>query len=557
VKTVMHQVRKDVRRHAPWLLAWAAVCILPLVALGIPADSISSRLAVNTIAPAVRVLLFAVLVALVVHEDPVVGSTAFWMTRPISGRALLAGKLVFVAMLLVLPAVSVDVAQVTSAGIGSRYVALAIPEITLNWVVYGACVLALASLTSTLSGMIGVALTVVVLASFLWWLPSLMARGPFLTLLKAFGSQDDSLSAISSLIATRTLVAFMVLSGAALCVASVQYHRRQLQLSWAILVAGLIGVLGLRSEWQWDLLAPPPSEVETAGLGARASVSIDSNGHFESQTIEQAGKAVEEKIVHCRVVVSGVELPLAGEVDAIDGSLRFDDGSRLAINGAERGNEFRSRWNPVALEALLGGVHFVNLASEGALTTAVLRLPAADCNRHADAPGHLTGTASLKLRSYRVAAELPLRPNAVYDRGLEHAAILAVMSNGGDFTVTIRERQLSLLLVPNPMLNRRWLFTRFNPNVLYVLRNKERREAFWPMQGMLFGVGWTFGAGMDESMMMQQYRSNIVSEPPLPHIDDAWTAGADLVRIEAETVGSVTKPVEVERFVITRDSARH
>ena len=48
-----------------------------------------------------EVLFSVVFIALVVQEHPLVGTTAFWMTRPISPRALLAAKLIFLCAAVV------------------------------------------------------------------------------------------------------------------------------------------------------------------------------------------------------------------------------------------------------------------------------------------------------------------------------------------------------------------------------------------------------------------------------------------------------------------------
>jgi hypothetical protein len=42
----------------------------------------------------------------------------------------------------------------------------------------------------------------------------------------------------------------------------------------------------------------------------------------------------------------------------------------------------------------------------------------------------------------------------------------------------------------------------------------------------------------------------VASGTALPRINDAWIAGADLVRIEAEDIAKITGPIDVAGFVI-------
>ena len=56
----------------------------------------------------VELLLRAAVVSKLIHSDSAVGSTAFWLSRPIPRTNLLASKAAFLAMLVVLPAAIVE-----------------------------------------------------------------------------------------------------------------------------------------------------------------------------------------------------------------------------------------------------------------------------------------------------------------------------------------------------------------------------------------------------------------------------------------------------------------
>jgi hypothetical protein len=127
------------------------------------------------------------------------------------------------------------------------------------------------------------------------------------------------------------------------------------------------------------------------------------------------------------------------------------------------------------------------------------------------------------------------------------ALITSVQNQDGNCMVLFDETAISLRSRraerPSPR-------SRVNPNILYVLRNRRRSEAVWPQNGTTVGFGWPSRTRVDETVIMSVYRSNVGSGPPLPRVDDAWLADADLLRIEAEPVGTVTRHVVESAFTI-------
>ena len=70
---------------------------------------------------------------------------------------------------------------------------------------------------------------------------------------------------------------------------------------------------------------------------------------------------------------------------------------------------------------------------------------------------------------------------------------------------------------------------------------------------MTFGFGWPWRMRIDDAMIMAGFRGNPGSGPRLPPIDEAWLADADLVRIEAEPLGTVERHVVTSDFMVPVD----
>src|SRR6202000_1816827 len=94
-----------------------------------PADRLLQMLftAINMLTPFLELLFLAVFVPFIIQEEPLVGTTAFWQTRPLSRLQLLRSKLLFILAVFVLPPLVVKTGVLAANGIAPRDIALAIP----------------------------------------------------------------------------------------------------------------------------------------------------------------------------------------------------------------------------------------------------------------------------------------------------------------------------------------------------------------------------------------------------------------------------------------------
>ena len=165
---ILHLVRKDFRRIRVILAIWYPILILSVVLdakidlfldgrgpaqeVGTP-SSAELNLAVFVLVGLLVVffdlLMRAAIVSKLVHDDATVGSTAFWLSRPITGGTLLASK----AILLALSMIPADIAvqMVTSSHLsGSPSIS---PQVFLMPVVSTAVFMMLAVVTPSLAQM--------------------------------------------------------------------------------------------------------------------------------------------------------------------------------------------------------------------------------------------------------------------------------------------------------------------------------------------------------------------------------------------------------------------
>lgn len=107
--SVLHILRKDFRHLHLLVGVWF---LLTVLATGVAVQFLNSlgpgRYDGNSglaflVLVAAETMVLATIVSKLVHDDSIVGSTAFWLSRPISKGVLLASKILFLGIAIVLP----------------------------------------------------------------------------------------------------------------------------------------------------------------------------------------------------------------------------------------------------------------------------------------------------------------------------------------------------------------------------------------------------------------------------------------------------------------------
>jgi hypothetical protein len=250
VKLIWHIARKDLRRMALPVSVWLALILVPTIAVRVAAPGIAGH-AGSTIdmwnaafsiwarlLEGVQLVIGCLLVGSLVLEDPLVGTTSFWSTRPIGSMRLLAAKIVaalvlfFVAPIVVLTPVwiassfgFVDLVQAgwdfaTRVG-GSFLIALMLASASRN--------LAQFLFGSILVGGIFAATTVIP-ASF-WQDAPMMVR------------------------ASREWLIMIGMLPAVAAILVHQYLTRRVVRTWFFVGGALLAIAVIRCAWPWDIRA--------------------------------------------------------------------------------------------------------------------------------------------------------------------------------------------------------------------------------------------------------------------------------------------------------------
>ena len=172
----LHLVANDFRYLRLYLSVWSGLVILQAVLIGAfpqhaPGEwrGIMSLSSLSWPLAILKLCLLTVIVSQLVQKDSTVGSTAFWLSRPISAKRLLAGKSIFLLVAVVLPVLVVEILLLSVRGVILEDTLRSIPQILFLQILPVAVAMMLASVTSSLPRLTFLGLIALVALPLLWF----------------------------------------------------------------------------------------------------------------------------------------------------------------------------------------------------------------------------------------------------------------------------------------------------------------------------------------------------------------------------------------------------
>ena len=283
MRFVGHLVNFDIRRNRWVMLGWIFITLGTVAAqalapfLGDRRDTLAFETAVS-LGWVAQILLGGLLIPLIVQTHTTIGTTAFWMTRPLPPGALAGSKLLLLGVLFVAVPALLDACVLTVYSVPPGPLALAVLEAALVRTAILAAVLCFAVLTRNLARFaiaIGaIAIGFVVLVN-LWVVASMMrAEDSFVSATLAVG--DTSwLSAPFMRDPTPGVLAMVGIIALGVFVVVRQYRTRETFRSVVVTTVGLV-VLGIVAQaWPWPLLAKRETLAEAGPVAGARLIAAD------------------------------------------------------------------------------------------------------------------------------------------------------------------------------------------------------------------------------------------------------------------------------------------
>jgi hypothetical protein len=499
----------------------------------------------TTLVPLLQTILLLVLVPLLLHEEPLVGTTAFWFTRPIDGGALFKSKMLFVVGLLIVPPLLTEVVVLAVHGAAALQVALAVPEILLEDGKFLVYVVVLAALTQTFaryallgaSFVIGFYLLFIVGAALAWYFD-------FPEFLKPAGGVNRADSAYVVSVLFFITIAVVILID--------QYRTRDSQRAWIRVGVAFLVYLALGYYWPREFLHHHQPRREAGIDTSKVGVAILTDPRFRrvSDTFRSRSTDEAKKSISGQLEISGLPAGYVAEPSKIMALLKFPDGKIVTHEGYEY-SRYERNWNRNVIEQSLVTSKILNADKPKGTQVTLLSVNDDLFGKYAAVAGVISAEVEFVVKRYEVTANLPLQPKARYDHGSKHAVITQVLKQTGGATVLLRESEVSLFFAGDRHHDEMSV-NLFGRAVIYILRNPEKAEALWPVQepGPGFEFLDLFQKRLRTTPLALRYSALTSNGQKLTELDDSWLAKAELVRIEEKEVGRFSKTIRLDGFLM-------
>jgi len=525
----VHLFLKDLRQTRLLTGVWFLLLLLELALSGIglfegdPKLQTVFGMICEFLAYAQPALLILLIVS-VIHAEPLVGTNAFWLTRPIGAGQLLWAKLLYVA-LLVTTSVGASIIVLAANGATLPELLLAVPEqILIKLALPTMIVAVLASFTSGF-GTFAIALVAATLGV------ALVASGigsakTFLEI-----AQPD----ISQSLLDSTHVAWRLLMVAGCAgILVYQYQTRRTMRSAVATVGLLLAVVMVQIFWNWDFMKRPFILDNQAGL-TPAEVTVG----IEAVTVVNSGVRKPKKQITSWLPITGAPPEYVLRIEEIDTKLFTASGEPVPT--LSRGTVTRGGYTLPATDAVtavLGGATLFNQPTTSTRPAGELfAVSDATFAEHSGTPLRLDTRFRMSAFRYEITAAMPPQIGERYDSGSCHLVVTDLSWEPGGVALLLHEREVRLRFAP--LQERRQLST-----AVFVLRNAKRGEAVLADRNQ---NEFTAATNLRFRLLRLSFTPKGEGKRS-PDIDEEWLAEAELLRLELRQVAEFMHELQNDDF---------
>jgi hypothetical protein len=530
-----HIARKDLRQHRLWIAAYLAVVVLRAVLVGSGVDAVirdqGVLVSLGMAYMVLSVLHLALLVTTavqLVQGDRLVGTTAFWLTRPVSRGALLASKLGLAFALLVAVPVVLDGLVVVASGLAPLDVLGAVTEGVAVRLAVVLPIVALSAVTGDLAVFVVAAIAMMfgtlAIQLTLQWLHLVAWKS---------GDLEDSL----------IVLAVSAAVAGSLAALAHQVFTRRTRRTVLIIVACIVLAVSAMNRLEWPFLTVSRS-LEPGWIDpARVSVVLTAApaarlpGPLNAERPWQLMARYEVEGSTPNVVLR--PFGFRTTVTLADGQLEHTDAVQ------QLGWEVRGLGSRLVrkdlVEHLLGDVQLLDAqnVTDGVPERAIAKLTPGAYRIYSERGGRVQADVTLGALAYQACRELPLAAGARSSCGDRQILMLSSDYRDGQCLVSLRDVVADFTLD----LRRR-------STVTYVLVNRVMHQALAVGARDYFGSYAVFGRAA--SLLLTEHvattRRNLVFEFPkdVPgQLGRDWLKDAVIVPLQIRDIGQFTVTTRV------------
>ena len=556
MRLVIHHLKKDLRYLRLVLLTWFVLLLVNSLLIRSGLDlSIASEEGIEVLSSAyvllyvLQQILQIVIVCQLVQADALAGTTAFWLTRPISRRQLLLSKSLFVLLVLLLPSVIAEVIVLQVNGISVSQTLYALPQETiLQSALFLMPTMLLASLTPSLARLAITGLGSVTAFFLIHYavLASVMTFGTA-SRRRMSGVFPGQWPTIFSGNPSGMMVSAILAIGLCGMVIASQYLKRRTVHSATAAVLGMCLVIAALNLWSWDLLKSSEWWSARTGLSPESIQLVVTKDAGAGFVRDDRGQLM----ILGRVEPQGLPHDYFLEVIGHRAAMEFSDRKRVTSSLDYPWGLFGD-WGFASGLQLEKDVKVLNDPAPMTKPMApLLSLDVETFQNYQSAPA--TYSAEALLRVYeRLTTTLSLTPGSSHKDDLGGMTLIRIVPNQDTllaglskfkpdgFVISLRESGV-----------RQWVQRTSLSGALYILRNQARKEALFgrSLPQDIFG---RFPAlhRLVISRTSIYFTTAGIPDYQGPVIDEQWLQQAELVRVTSRVIGQFSKSVRAENFVM-------
>jgi hypothetical protein len=571
MKIVLHIFKKDLTKLKILLTVWCVLLVLYCVnGFSLFLNNYKMQLYlpdINALIAGLQFLMVVVIVPLLIQDDPLVGNSAFWLTRPISRKQLLTEKMAFLGLFLLVLPLCAEIFVLLSNGVNVRYISYLVPEFIYRQLKFIVPVLLVACLTQKFSkyALVGIVVLVV------WYLVSLMTSllplfynievTDFLknSTLEQTDPRDISLEwsiNLAKLLISALLYAFVIWN---------QFITRNAKRTIKLIVCSLIITAGVYKFWNIDFLNNAALKPNRLPGFESLQVVPDRDSVWTSEGYDFGSSNPDEKYqdIYIRQTIEGVPAGHFAMIDKLKHpTLTYADGTVLRwkddIDGRTYAQINASRFfQPI--QAVLSGTKIVNKYKKAGADSLFMKILDVNFGRYKTRAADYAADGQLSIHQYRVTSVLPLQIGASAWVGHNQYVIHDIIGTSFGIKLVIGERKVDLTLAGGAKEGR-FPFSDFgfmrgmgHTQPLYILRNKRTGEAFVPeitQDAQISKPKFNDQAILKSRITQFLYAHENDRNFSLPRLDQAWLQDAEIWRLETQKVGYVNIPLAYDKILL-------
>ena len=463
---ILHQFKTDVR-HFRWMLLtlWLSFAAVPVL-LGLNLVSGQGVAMVDGVVTLWQVLLAVFLVAQLVQADPLVGTSAAWLTRPVRRSHLFWAKSVFMLVCLIVPRLAAQSVIWRLRDYSAHQMVCAALEGLLFSGVVVAVTAALAAVTRDLPRFF-LAIGIAVGGMFAWVVVVEMLKRA--GLVQEAGAEWNERA---SLDLSRTVLAFAIIGSGAMLGWLAQGRAGLRWLGIALLAAGL-------------LVSPLIVVLRINFLKPRLAPTVPLTFSFSLTNLP----ALSGQRIYSDMLVQGVPTQHVAVAQTLGAYIRFQGGHNTPLPPRQIGSEYGVRVHPARSEQAQNYFQLLrdffpaqtlwfDNDNRGGIGLAFYDEQVMKYFTNHPPVGKLSGNVELDLYAVKKVAEAPVRPGRFAILPGWSVSVQQVKFTGDTITVTVDEGTPGLWLDRSDVGAVSSWYGTVSPKCTYILYHPGSGEAY-------------------------------------------------------------------------------